>query len=381
MSDSAIDKNHRGRVLIVEDDREMCRFLSELLAEEGYEVATAVDGAQGLERFRQEPFDVTITDLRMPRMKGGELLRQIREIDPHAPVVVITAFGSIENAVEMVKEGAFHYLTKPFRTEEILLNVARAVEQRRLKREIDRLRRELADRYGPQNIVGRSRHIQHVREMIRSVSDLSANVLLTGESGTGKELVARAIHYQSSRARHPFVPFNCAAVPETLLESELFGYVRGAFTDARRDRRGLFQEASGGTLFLDEIGELAPALQVKLLRVLEDKEVRPLGANRAEKVDVRVIAATNGDLERLVEAGAFRRDLFYRLNVIHLELRPLRERPEDIPVLAQHFLRKFSGEAPHPKRGISDEALSTCSSGRSCSARTRSSRLRTCRRS
>jgi DNA-binding NtrC family response regulator len=355
---SAAAKNSGPRVLIVEDDHEMCRFLSELLGEEGYAVEVAHDGQAALDLYGQAGFDVTVTDLMMPRMKGIDLVRRLREIDPDALVLVITAFGSVESAVEAMREGAFTYLTKPFRTDEVLLNVARALEQRRLQREVQSLRKEVQARYRLDHIIGRSEKIRQVLEMVSSISDVSANVLVVGESGTGKELVARAIHYGGNRSRCPFIPVNCAAIPENLLESELFGYLRGAFTDAKKDRKGLFHEASGGSLFLDEISEIASSLQAKLLRVIEDKEVRPLGANRGEKIDVRLIAATNRPLDVLVNEGNFRKDLFYRLNVVRIDLPPLRERREDIPDLVEHFVCKFAAETGRKKTGVTDEALS-----------------------
>ena len=346
-----------GRILIVEDDREMSRFLAELLAEEGYEAEIAYDGLAALDRYKQDSFDLTITDLMMPRMKGTELVGRLREFDPNASILLITAFGTIESAVEAMRAGAFHYLTKPFRNDEILINVRRALEERRLKKEVERLRTEIHGRYQFRNIVGKSEKMQKVYELVARVCDLPANILITGESGTGKELIARAIHYNSVRSKGPFVPLNCAAVPETLLESELFGYLRGAFTDARKDRRGLFQAADGGVLFLDEISEMPLNLQAKLLRVLEDKEVRPLGANQTEKVDTRVVSTSNQNLATLVERGQFRHDLYYRLNVIQIALPPLRERLEDIPVLVEHFIQKFADQTRRPLEGIEPDAL------------------------
>lgn len=358
MSINAQDRaDFHGRILVVEDDPEMCRFLAELLTEEGHTVETAYDGPSALEQVKHAGFDITITDLMMPGMKGTELVQQLKGMDPDTLVIVITAFGSIESAVELMRAGAFTYLTKPFRTDEILLNVSRALEQRGLRRELQRLRKEVQVHYGLENIVGKSAKMQDLFDMVKHIKDLPANVLISSESGTGKELVARAIHYNSIRARHPFVPVNCAAIPETLLESELFGYIRGAFTDAKKDRRGLFQEADGGTLFLDEISEIPLNLQAKLLRVIEDKEVRPLGATRAERVDARILAATNQNLEELVRQGRFRHDLFYRLNVIGLQICPLRERTEDIPLLVEHFIRKFAVNAKRKIAGITTEAL------------------------
>ncbi|HKY09036.1 MAG TPA: sigma-54 dependent transcriptional regulator, partial [Candidatus Binatia bacterium] len=265
-------------ILVVDDDAAMRQLLFDLLREEGYAVELAHDGETAIEKHRSSRFDLIITDLMMPRMKGVELIHRLREADGGAPVLLITAFGSIESAVEAMRAGAFHYVTKPFRNDEILIQVKRALEQQKLHQELRRLRTEVQARERFQNIIGQSQTMQKVFETIAQVSDLTANLLIEGESGTGKEIVARAIHFNSSRATGPFVPVNCAAIPENLLESELFGYVRGAFTDAKRDRRGLFQEAGGGVLFLDEISDMSLGLQAKLLRVLEDKEVRPLGA-------------------------------------------------------------------------------------------------------
>jgi DNA-binding NtrC family response regulator len=349
--------NFRGRILVVDDDQEMRRFLAEILAEEGYAIDAVQDGASALDLFTQNHFDLVISDLKMPRITGTELLRRLKEIDPECPVLLLTAFGTIESAVDAMRAGAFHYLTKPFHTDEMLIQVERAMEGRTLREELKRLRTEVQARDRLNNIIGRSEAMQKVFETVAQVSDLFANVLITGESGTGKELIARAIHFNSSRATGPFVAVNCAAIPETLLESELFGYVRGAFTDAKKDRRGLFQEASGGILFLDEISEVPLNLQAKLLRVLEDKEIRPLGANQAEKVDTRVLSASNRILDDMVRQGSFRQDLYYRLNVIRIELPPLRERSEDIALLVDHFIGKFSDGARRKVTGIDVEAL------------------------
>lgn len=346
-----------GRVLVVEDDREMSRFLDQVLSEEGYAVEIAPDGPAALEMCGQQTFDLIITDLMMPRMKGTELIQHLKQAGSRTPVLVITAFGTIESAVEAMKAGALHYITKPFRTDEFLMHVQRALENQRLHSELDRLRTEMRGRYQFENLIGRSEKMQKVFDVVARVSDLAANVLILGESGTGKEMIARAIHVHGPRVQGPFVPLNCAAIPETLLESELFGHVRGAFTDARKDRPGLFQEASGGVLFLDEISELSPALQAKLLRILEDKEVRPLGSNKTIKVDVQLLSASNRDLAQLVQAGAFRHDLYYRLNVIRLELPPLRDRPEDIPLLVDYFVEKFAKSAKRPVHGIEKDAL------------------------
>ncbi|HXK27771.1 MAG TPA: sigma-54 dependent transcriptional regulator [Candidatus Binatia bacterium] len=356
-ADSSKFSNNRGRILVVDDDREMCRFLAEILGEEGYTVEAVQDGTAALDLFTRNHFDLVITDLKMPRMTGTELLRRLKEIDPECAVLLLTAFGTIDSAVEAMRVGAFHYITKPFHTDEMLIQVERAMERRTLREELKRLRTEVQARDRLHNIIGQSEAMQKVFESVAQVSDLFANVLITGESGTGKELIARAIHFNSSRATGPFVAVNCAAIPETLLESELFGYVRGAFTDAKKDRRGLFQEATGGILFLDEISEIPLNLQAKLLRALEDKEIRPLGANQAEKVDTRVLSASNRILDDMVRQGTFRPDLYYRLNVIRIELPPLRERSEDIALLVDHFIRKFSDGAGRKVTGIQEEAL------------------------
>jgi len=352
----------RARILVVDDDRAMCQLLIDLLREDGYEADVAYDGESALEKCRIARFDLAITDLMMPKMRGIELVQRLREVDGSALVLLITAFGTIESAVEAMRAGAFHYVTKPFHNDEILIQVKRALEQKTLREELTRLRTEVQARNRFQSIIGQSSAMQRVFETIAQVSDLPANILIEGESGTGKELIARAIHFNSSRAAGPFIAVNCAAIPETLLESELFGYVRGAFTDARRDRRGLFREADGGILFLDEISEMPLPLQAKLLRVLEDKEVRPLGTNQSEKVDTRVLSASNQNLDELVRTAKFRQDLYYRLNVIRIELPALRQRSEDIPLLVKHFVEKFAGGAKRNVEGIQDEALAALKS-------------------
>jgi len=345
------------RILVVEDDREMSQFLSELLNEEGYQVAVAGDGTFALEVFQRGVFDLVITDLMMPRMKGIDLVRRLKAIDVDASILLITAFGSIESAIEAIQAGAFHYIAKPFRADELLIHVRRALEQRQMRQEIDRLRSEALRRYRLKDIVGRSQVMQRIFDTVRRISDMPSSVLILGESGTGKEMVAHALHEHSSRAAGPFIAINCAAIPEALLESELFGYVRGAFSDAQKDRPGLFKEAHGGSLFLDEIGEMPVNLQAKLLRVIETREVRPLGSNKTEKVDVRLISATNRELEQAVHDGRFRQDLFYRLNVIRIELPPLRERAEDIPPLVDHFIGRFAPRAKRLVKGVEKEAL------------------------
>ncbi|HJY80437.1 MAG TPA: sigma-54 dependent transcriptional regulator [Candidatus Binatia bacterium] len=346
----------RARIVVLDDDREMGAFLVDLLTDEGYSTEAYQQGSDTLAALEKSSADLLITDLVMNGMQGMEVLRAAKQRDVNLAVVMITAFGTIESAVEAMRLGAFYYLTKPFKSADLLLLVERALEEKHLRTEIRRLQREVEAHYHFDRIIGKSPVMQRVFELVERQKDSQVNLLLTGESGTGKDLLARTLHYHSSRGQAPFVPVNCAAIPEQLLESELFGYVQGAFTDARKDKKGLFVEAHGGTLFLDEVGELPVLLQVKLLRVIEDKEVRPLGATKGEKVDVRIIAATNRDLRRAVDEGKFRQDLFYRLNVVNVHLPPLRERPEDLPLLIQHFIehstqssraRRLSAEALH----------------------------------
>ncbi|RMH41338.1 MAG: sigma-54-dependent Fis family transcriptional regulator [Deltaproteobacteria bacterium] len=339
----------RAQVLVVEDDDAMRELLVEELADAGYRVIGAAGGREGVARAKQGDIDVVVTDLRMPDLDGFDLIRDLRAGQRPPHIVMITAFGSIETAIRAVKLGAYDYITKPFEIEELILVVDKAIRERGLEREVERLRREVKGQYELDNVIGTSEAMQEVFSLVHRLGGSTASVLITGESGTGKELIARAIHYHSPRAEGPFVAVNLAAVPETLLEAELFGYKRGAFTDARADKQGLFAEADGGTIFLDEIGELAAPLQAKLLRVLQEREIRPIGSTRQQKIDVRVVAATNKDLEERMRAGLFREDLFYRLNVIHIALPPLRARPEDILPLAEHFLRKHAARATPPR--------------------------------
>jgi DNA-binding NtrC family response regulator len=337
-------------ILIVEDDAAMRDLLVEELSDAGYEVAAAGSAANGLELARLDHFDLIITDLRMPEMDGFDLIRGVMAL-PDAPhVVMITAFGSIETAIRAVKLGAYDYITKPFEIEELLLCAGKALGERALRQKVARLQREVEDRYGFGNIIAKSQSMRDVTALVHRIAPSTASVLITGESGTGKELIARAIHYNSTRANGPFVGVNLAAVPEGLIESELFGHKKGAFTDARTDKPGLFVEADNGTIFLDEIGELALPLQAKLLRVLQEMEVRPLGATRNQRVDVRVVAATNKNLETMLSDGSFREDLYYRLNVIHLDLPPLRSRPEDIVPLSEHVLAQLGARQVPPRR-------------------------------
>jgi DNA-binding NtrC family response regulator len=337
-------------ILIVEDDAAMRDLLTEELADAGFAVQAAAGAAAGLELARGDRFDLIITDLRMPEMDGFDLIRGVMALPDPPHVVMITAFGSIETAIRAVKLGAYDYITKPFEIEELLLVTDKALGERKLRTQVARLQREVEEKYGLGNIIAKSQSMRDVVSMVQRIAGSNASVLITGESGTGKELVARGIHYNSSRTAGPFVGVNLAAVPEGLIESELFGHKRGAFTDARSDKPGLFVEADGGTIFLDEIGELALPLQAKLLRVLQEHEVRPLGATKNQHVDVRVVAATNKNLETMLADGSFREDLYYRLNVIHLDLPPLRSRPEDIVPLAEHVLAQLGARQTPPRR-------------------------------
>jgi len=346
----------RARVLVVEDDTAMGELLREALSDGGYDVEVAGGGHAGVHRIRQGGIDLVVSDVKMPDLDGLDMLREIKTVEPAPHVITITAFGSIDTAIRAVKLGAFDYITKPFEIDQLLLSVGKALSERALRSEVARLRDEVERSYGFDNIIGRSPVMQGIFGMVRRLAGSSASVLVTGDSGTGKELIARSLHFTSPRKNQPFVPINCAAIPDALLESELFGYKRGAFTDARTDRAGIFLEAEGGTIFLDEIAELSPALQAKLLRVLQDREIRPLGGSRAEKIDVRVIAATNRDLDARLANGTFREDLYYRLNVIHIHLPPLRERGEDILPLAEHFLTASAARAGKAIRGLSPAA-------------------------
>jgi DNA-binding NtrC family response regulator len=350
----------RHTILVVEDDAAMRELLQDTLAEEGFAVEAAAGGYAGIERVRKGGIDLVVTDVRMPDLDGLDMLREIRSpgADTNPPhVIVITAFGSIDTAIKAVRLGAHDYITKPFNMEALVLAVDKALEERGLRSEVARLQKEVERPYRFDNLIGRSPQMQEVFTLIRRLASSAVNVLITGESGTGKELVARAIHYNSPRAKRPFVAVNCAAIPDALLESELFGYKRGAFTDARTDRAGMFVEAEGGTLFLDEIGDLSPTLQAKLLRVIAEREIRPLGAARPEKVDVRVISATHKDLLQGMRAGTFREDLYYRLNVLQIHLPPLRDRAEDLMLLCEHFLQRACERSQKHLQGFNQAAL------------------------
>jgi len=346
-----------AHLLVVDDDPVTIDLLKEVLSKEGYEVSTALSGEEAIAQGRDHLFDIIITDVRMGEKDGMEVLRFFKKNAPETTVILITAFGSIETAIEAIREGAFDYISKPFKLDEIKFTIQRALEQRKLIQENKYYRQELLDKYQFKNVIGRTSQMFQVYKTIAKVADTKSTVLLCGERGTGKELIARSIHYNSQRNNRPFIPVDCASLVETLIESELFGHVRGAFTGASSAKRGLFEEADEGTLFLDEVGNLGLSMQSKLLRFLQEYEIKKVGGTENIKVDVRVIAATNQSLEPLVKSGKFREDLFDRLNVVTIPLPPLRERKEDIPLLANHFLQKFSEENHKNISHISPEAL------------------------
>ncbi len=346
-----------GAILVVDDDADMREMLQDMLKDRGHQVTTAGSGSEALKALGEGDYWVVLTDLRMKGMQGLELLTEIRRSHPDVNVILMTGFGSVETAVEAMKHGASDYLTKPVKKDELVRVIERVIREASLRREVSRLRKEVHKEYSFLQILGKSKPMQAVFDLIKRVADSPTNVLITGESGTGKELVAKAIHYNSDRKDAPFIPVNCAAIPEQLLESELFGHMRGAFTDAKFDKRGLFEEAQKGTLFLDEISELPLMLQAKLLRAIQEREIRRVGANKPIPVDVRIIAATNLNLGEEVKAKRFRDDLYYRLNVIELKLPPLRDRREDIPLLVEAFLKKCGESRGKDVKGVSEAAL------------------------
>jgi two-component system, NtrC family, response regulator PilR len=347
----------KAHVLVVDDEKSMRDLLSITLEKEGYDVVTAAGGEAAIEALRRDATDAVITDLRMPKVDGLQVLRAAKEISPDMAVIVITAVASTETAVEAMKLGAYDYITKPFKLDEVSLIVRNALERKRLRDENLYLRKQLETQHRFENIIGKSGRILEVFDTIRKISDSPSTAMITGESGTGKELVARAIHFNSLRRDKPFVSVNCGAIPEGLMESELFGHVRGAFTGAVSNKIGLFSAGEGGTLFLDEITEIPPLLQVKLLRAIQTREIRRVGDTKDMKTDVRLIAASNRNLEDAVRDGVLREDLYYRLNVIPIQLPPLRERREDIPLLVAHFLQKFGKELGKGARGVAPEAM------------------------
>ncbi len=335
----------KSSILLIDDDDSLRRVMEFSLTEAGHRVRAASSGEDGLRLFEQEAFDAVITDITMPGMSGMEVLAKVRQREADIPVIIITAYGTIESAVEAMKQGAFDYITKPVSRDELRLTLDKAIRMRRLEKENAELRAEVTDRYRFESIIGSSEKMKEVLDLAGRVAVSDASLLITGESGTGKELLARGVHFNSRRAEGPFVAVNCAAIPEALIESELFGHVKGSFTGAVKDKEGKFELADGGTLFLDEIGDLRIDLQAKILRALQEREVDRVGGGKPASVDVRVIAATNKDIERAVKEGAFREDLYYRLNVITLFIPPLRERKEDIPLLASYFLKKFNKDS------------------------------------
>ena len=350
-------EQRNANILVIDDVLAVRQSLQEILGAEGYEVETAPDGESGLQRVKDQPFDLVLTDLALPGLGGMDILKYLVRHQPECSCIIITGYGTIQNSVTAMRLGAYDYLCKPVDSQELKLVVARALEHRRLKRENLQLKKQLHKRYGFANIVGNSDAITQVFELIKKVADTDSTVLILGESGTGKELINRAIHYNSLRRDGPLIPVNCAAIPEELLESELFGHERGAFTHAIRTRIGRFEQASGGTIFLDEIADMSPSLQVKILRVLQDRSFERIGGVKTIKVDIRVIAATNQDLEEMVRRSRFREDLYYRLNVIPIRVPPLRKRVADIPLLVQHFMHEFSRKKKKPIKRLSPEAM------------------------
>jgi DNA-binding NtrC family response regulator len=345
------------RILIVEDEELMRELLTKILADENYRIYQAASGEEAFKLLQEQAFDLVLTDLRLKGMNGLQLLTEVRTLDPEIVVIVMTAYASVETAVEAMRKGAYDYITKPFINEEIRVMLRRALNQRHLSRENRHLKRELRERYRFENIVGNSEVMEKVYRLIEKMAAISSNVLIVGETGTGKELVARAIHYNSERSDRVFVAVNCGALTESLLESELFGHVKGAFTGAIANHEGFFRKADKGTLFLDEISEVSHGLQVKLLRAIQEREVMPVGGREPLKFDVRFIAATNKNLEDEVRKGTFREDLFYRINVITIPLPPLRNRKEDVPLLVNHFLQKYAQRLGKPSVKISREAV------------------------
>jgi two-component system response regulator AtoC len=345
------------RVLIVDDEENFRHMLSVILKKEGYDVEAASNGEEALQKISLSPFDQILCDIRMPKMDGLEFLNETKKTGVDSAIIMMSAYGTVDIAIEAIKLGAYDYISKPFKPDEIILTLKKAEERERLRRENEFLRKEVKKEYSFENIISKNKMMQKMFEVIKKVAQYKSTILITGESGTGKELVARALHYNSDRSQNPFVPVNCGAIPENLLESELFGHAKGAFTDAIRTKRGLFEEADNGTLFLDEIGELPGQLQVKLLRVLQDGEIRRVGESKSIQIDVRIVAATVKDLTKEVNEGRFRDDLYYRLNVLPIHIPPLRERKEDIPLLTAHFVKKYSQAMNKNVMGLDSKAL------------------------
>ncbi len=347
----------KSRILVVDDEESIREFLEIMLKKEGYEVTTAEDGARAKDILTKKSFDMVISDLQMPHVTGIELLKHVKESYPDTVFMLITAFGTTETAVDAMKMGAYDYVTKPFKIDEVRMNIANALRSQNLEVEVRTLKKELVKEYSFQNMVGNSSAMHSIFDLIKRVSQTPTNILVTGESGTGKEVIAKAIHYNGPLKDKPFVTINCGAIPENLMESEMFGHKKGSFTGAIADKQGLFEVANGGTLFLDEVGELPPSIQVKLLRAIQERIIRRVGATDDMKVEVRIIAATNRNLDDMVAKGTFRQDLYYRLNVINIKSPALRDRSEDIPLLANHFLRKYNEKLGKNINTVSTEAM------------------------
>jgi len=347
----------KSRILVVDDEESIREFLEIMLKKEGYEVTTAEDGAKAKDVLTKKSFDMIISDLQMPNMTGIELLKHVKESYPETVFMLITAFGTTETAVDAMKLGAYDYVTKPFKIDEVRMNIANALRSQNLEVEVRTLKKELVKEYSFQNMVGNSSAMHSIFDLIKRVSQTPTNILVTGESGTGKEVIAKAIHYNGPLKDRPFVTINCGAIPENLMESEMFGHKKGSFTGAIADKQGLFEVANSGTLFLDEVGELPPSIQVKLLRAIQERIIRRVGATDDMKVEVRIIAATNRNLDDMVAKGTFRQDLFYRLNVINIKSPALRDRSEDIPLLANHFLKKYNEKLGKNINTVSTEAM------------------------
>ncbi len=358
----------KGNIAIIDDDHEMRQLVSEYLRSRGYETHSFASAKETLHALESDgilasgtphgDLDAVISDIRMPEMDGIEFAKELKKIRPEIPVVLITAFGSVETAIEAMRNGAFHYIIKPFKLTDLEVNLERALEFRKLQKDNTALRHELKKTWSYSNVIGKSEGMRSIFDLVSRISGATSNVLITGESGTGKEMVAKAIHESGPRAGKPFVAINCTAIPENLLESELFGHAKGSFTGAIQRKRGLFEEANGGTIFLDEIGDMNVLLQSKLLRVIQERKIRAVGDNNAIDVNVRVIAATHKDLKAAMKDGRFRDDLYYRLSVIPIQIPPLRHRKEDIPLLAEHFLKKYSAAANAKVRGFTKRAIS-----------------------
>ena len=347
----------KGKILVVDDDPNILHVIKMRLVSGGYDVTTSDNAEEALSLAQKDAFDLMVLDLKLNEEDGISLMEDIHQINPNVPILILTAYGTIKSAVNAMKKGAYGYLTKPFEGHELLLQIDNCLEKKRLSREVKSLRQLVKKKYGFDNIIGKSEKMQKVFEQVTLAAETDSNVYIEGKSGTGKELIAKTLHVASNRKDGPFIALNCAAIPENLMESELFGYEKGAFTGANKNKKGLFAEASGGTFFLDEISEMSLSMQAKILRALEEKEFYPVGSRQTLKVDARIIAASNKNLEQEVERGRFREDLFYRIHVIPIKLPPLQDRKEDIPILSRHFLQKFSKEMGKDIDGFSIDAM------------------------